>query len=602
MRKIKKITESLREKKKIAAADGGVLVEFSLKLKDRYGNEKELRGFVEEGTARNDAVAKLVRENGGFCEIREGENELAGLRWISRIEFSDGFKIGEWGQYATINGQFEVGKLRPSLMKKLLALFSKKFDSCAFWENGDTKKVTAQDSAVLFREDYGVKGELPRADAIIASKGFEPGGGCGGAITKGELELVKLAAAIDFGREEYLVDLNRGEIRKREQHDGQGEINPLQLEKILARPSLLRFDATVLSIKNGFDMPSLFPPDYNKVASVGKTIADKIIDYSLLQYRSGECGALGQHEFSGVSHGIRAAPDLFFSKYEKEIVSQASEEESEGEDEKTGREGQEDEEHASSAEEGEEETKEKGKKQIWKNQIGTNTESKPRREKASEAIAGGLEENDKILSIIRKLKSGAEEESNREEKRIWIGEEKSTDKRDTSVAGREKRKKKAKPSKKKNKPKKADTQVIRKKILLESKRGKKQPERKSKQKKANKKTGAHAAKTPAEYAKMPKPPRTLLSKEKSKQKTATENKNKKNVGRAKDDKTKQKIPERNITATKKPANQNPSYRKGTELAQKLFLRALKNIEKKKRATALLLANSKSLHKKPRHKV
>ena len=292
------------------------LVEFTLHLQDRYGRRRELKGLVEEGTTRNDAVEKLVKEHGGKCEIEEGKGELAGLRWIKKIEFKDGFKIEEWGQFATINGEFEIGKIKKPLVSRLLSTFFGKESATAFWENGDTKKITQRDNIVLFREDYGITNELPAANAILDLDNLNDfrGGGCGGAITAGEIELVRLAARLDIKREDYLINFGTGTIKKKETENSKRSVDI----NLLVAPKL-PFDSGMFSdTLHSNHYLSYFIDTMRRIRHIKEQEDFLVQDISQGAFTPSIA-------FCNVNQGyqqgiIEAAPNLFFSEYAKESV------------------------------------------------------------------------------------------------------------------------------------------------------------------------------------------------------------------------------------------------------------------------------------------
>lgn len=585
----------IKEGEKKAKRKDKAMVEFTLKLRDRYGRERELRGLVEEGTARNDAVAKLVIENGGVCEIRKGEKELAGLRWISRIELGDGFRIEEWGQYATLDGRFEIGNTNPSLTDRMLAAFFRKFKERAFWENGDTKRITEKDNKVLFREDYGVDSELPQAEAMLRSGSFRPGGGCGGEITKGELELVKLAARIDFKRDEYLVNLDNGEVRKRDDGCDLSYATPRTTNQILAPLESLLFDARRIAdmgtrhetIRHLDDPKKRYVFDYVENADYAQSLAPTVFPC----YRS-------QRDDIGFTE---ASPDLFFSRYEKESLDFAKEEDGKEKREKDGAAEQAKDEISEDdnwpKNDNQENSEEFGKKNRQKKQAKDETKKK-------QAVQN---DEDKILSIIRKLKCGDEKKSERQEKTIM--------RKKPKVENGE-----INESKKENKN---EEPAEKKTEKQSSSYGKRRPENKGKCAKKNERNeikvpkineklsnvlaGKSFVKKAAKERQNAKPRekpgkvQRRLKPHKESKSTEKENKEKTVTIRLK------KITIRKRNELKLPKKHtNPKYRKGAELAHRIFMKAMRSIERKRKTRALLVLRSgqrgKSSNKKPRNKV
>lgn len=575
--------------KKAKRKDRG-MVEFILKLRDRHGRERELCGLVEEGTTRNDAVAKLVMENGGVCEIREGEKELAGLRWISRIEFGDGFRIEEWGQYATMDGEFEIGKANPSLMDRMLAAFFRKFRERAFWENGDTKRITKKGNKVLFREDYGVDSELPQAEAMLRSGSFRPGGGCGGEITKGELELVKLAARMDFKREEYLVNLDGGKIRKRDDGCDLPYAAPRTVHQILARPESLLFDAREIAdlqsrheiIRHLDDPKKRYVFDYAENPDCAQNLAPTVFP----------CGII-QHEDIGF---IGASPDLFFSRYEKESLDFAKEEN-----------GKDKEEHGGAAEQAKEETNEEEDLPESEGQEdpggpGAKNRQKKQAWHESRERHAAQGEEDKILSIIRKLKNDKEEKREGREKPIagnTIDEGKEKNKKENKEPAEKKTEKqsssygKRRPENKRKRAKKNERSEIRVPKINE--------------KPSNVLAGKSFVKKAAKERQNAKP-REKPGKVQGRLKLHKESKSAEKGNKEKAVKIRlKKITIRKRNELKLPKkHSNPKYRKGAELAHRIFLKALRGIERKRKARLLLVLHSgqkgKLSSKKPGNKV
>ena len=591
------------------------LVEFTLHLQDRHGRRRELKGLVEEGTTRNDAVEKLVREHGGKCEIEEGKGELAGFRWIKRIEFKDGFKIEEWGQFATINGEFEIGKIKKPLMSMLFSTFFGKESATAFWENGDTKRITQRDNAVLFREDYGVTNELPAANAILNLDNLDKlnfrGGGCGGAITAGEIELVKLAARLDIKREDYLINFGTGTIKKKEA--GNSEMG-VDINSLVAPKRTSLFDS---------GMPASMPAMSYVNHYLKDNLADNFVDRmrrirhiqevqqdDLLVQDIGQGALLSSIAFYVMNQGhqqniIEAAPNLFFSEYAKENAG-----------EKQGQ----------SKEEKESGETEKGKTVEIKDNEEEISKKKKERKMTNEE-----NEDDKISSIIEKLKAdekkadekradeeadkqkdkntgrtnerdegsaGATDQNNKEDSDKTVANQtKIAPKKHKSVKQEKTKEKESKKEKMKKQDRKKDEgkkeNIKKPKKEVKSRKTEKTIDKKAKSDRSrfrNEKKTAKKQGTRSGESKKGRDKRAMKKQTKKQEQRQEQAKKQKQVQvkKAKIKKIKlKKIKIKNTIRKPKIRHSNPHMKKGAQMAHELFLRALKKAQSKKKiATAI----------------
>ncbi|MEM2949159.1 MAG: hypothetical protein QXT05_02045 [Candidatus Bilamarchaeaceae archaeon] len=182
--------------------DGGApLMEFTIRLRNRFGEERKLSGLVPEGARRNQAIEMVIRQHGGDCIVKRGgfdpinQIDLSEFTWITHITLSDGFTMSDWIQIRNRNGEFEIGKS----------------NGRSWWENGDTKRANRKENEIMLTEDFGIRNELPTTrDVIYGRTALQ---GCGGVATKDEIEAAKLAAKFDIARENYAVNLDLGEIK-----------------------------------------------------------------------------------------------------------------------------------------------------------------------------------------------------------------------------------------------------------------------------------------------------------------------------------------------------------------------------------------------------
>ncbi|MEM4330043.1 MAG: hypothetical protein QXF70_01615 [Candidatus Bilamarchaeaceae archaeon] len=541
-------------------------VEFTLKLKDRYGKEKKLIGLVDEGITRNEAVAQLVKKYGGICEIKEGNGALKGLRWITRIEFSDGFKIEEWGQYKTEKGELEIGKVKRSLTEKLMGIFFKKFSTTTFWENGDTKRVSKYDNCVLFQEDYGVTSELPSADQIIRSE-VRGKMGCSGALKEGEIELVKLAAKIDIERDNYLVDFSTGTVRKEKK---EYKKQMYDIEKIIM-PKHNAFDGGATKFYNH----DLFLVK-EKIKQAYEEIKTSYENDIFFEYPATEVSKL------------EVAPDLFFNKYQNEILKVDEREENvvkgdlpkERDDKNTENENNEKKNKKKKEDEKKEKTEES------KN-ISKSTQIEVKQPTTSE-------DKIKILSILTKFN----EEKTEERKEFLpanIPKINNEETKGTKKDDKNEKKKNEKEKIVKNKEKRESEKKIVEREL-KKKKEKKIKNNKVKKEKTNKKKQIKKQKPEkANRQKKTKKPKTKVKPEIKTPKTnKKQSKASQSIKKPKIEKI--KLPKIKIKIAKvkppKVKHLNQSMKKGAQIVHQLYLKALREIEKKKRISLLLKKKKK----------
>jgi hypothetical protein len=177
--------------------DASPLVERSLTLRNKSGEERSLSGLVPLGVDAIDEVKIILSQNGGSCRTERGSGDLSEFTWIVSISLSDGFTVADWLQIRNRDSEFEIGRLK---------------DGTSFWENGNTMRVKAA-GGIQITEDYGMTAELPDTGDLL--NGRKVCGGCGGALTKESLDAAKNAAKSELERETYAVNLDTGEIRKR---------------------------------------------------------------------------------------------------------------------------------------------------------------------------------------------------------------------------------------------------------------------------------------------------------------------------------------------------------------------------------------------------
>jgi hypothetical protein len=239
--------------------DAQMLVEFTLRLKDRNGMTRELSGLVPERTQLNKAVKMVVEQHGGICIIERGSYDkvnnidLSKLEWITCIILSDGTVIKN-PHIGTFDGRYlEIGRV----------------GQYAFWENGQTKYVTASENKTLIEDGSTFTAELPSLK----------GGGCGGAITQEDIdELLKIIELLAEGmvkKEVYLFDRESGEIRKND------ELKNYELHSFFTSLSYVKDD--LLSAHNNFDASlttnfnTIFKSDCN-VANIKADIFSRDVD------------------------------------------------------------------------------------------------------------------------------------------------------------------------------------------------------------------------------------------------------------------------------------------------------------------------------------
>ncbi|MFH1222107.1 MAG: hypothetical protein V1492_03415 [Candidatus Micrarchaeota archaeon] len=211
-----------------------------LLLRNKDGEEVKIYGLVPQDIQKIEAIKLILEQNGGsYCE-EKGIGELSEFTLIKSITLKDGFTVADYLQIRNRNGEFKASIV----------------NGIAYWENGNTDRVRKGDRGILITEDFGETRELPTPQNILAGK-EKAGGGCGGALGEGELDVAKLAARFNIQRQEYYINLDNGRIRKA---DGFMKLQkefvytpdklPIQ---ILVPRELLQFDAgemTKLNIYN----------------------------------------------------------------------------------------------------------------------------------------------------------------------------------------------------------------------------------------------------------------------------------------------------------------------------------------------------------------
>ncbi len=175
-----------------------IMIDYTVRLKDKCGRAFKLVGLVPEGTLRPDAIKMVVEQNGGLCPVEfgsKGEVDLSKLRWIPYIVLADGTIIDKPHFFGGENGEkIERSKVR----------------DFEFWDPGDADKVSPTSNHVSIEDGTYLTAELPSIK----------GGGCSGSITQQDIDkLVEMIALLSEGKvkiESYLYDRLTGEITKKE--------------------------------------------------------------------------------------------------------------------------------------------------------------------------------------------------------------------------------------------------------------------------------------------------------------------------------------------------------------------------------------------------